>query len=204
MTMAYRFINQDSKRTIVLLHGTGGDESELIFLGQTIDKSANLLGIRGRININGMHQFYNNDSHGFINPASMVDETKYLHKYLQAFAKVNQLDPKEMIILGQSNGANIIASLIYHFGNFYKAYILLQAKVPLKDFEICQLSKTRILMTNGKKNQYVTLDQTQALYDVLNKHGAEVTLKIHSFDHLLSQKEIKTIKSWYKKTAIRN
>lgn len=204
MNMDYKFINKDSQRTIVLLHDTGGNQSDLIFLGETIDKKANLLGLRGRIKEHGMNRFYKRIQAGVIDEDSLIEETNYLHKYLKAFAKVNQIETNEMILLGYSNGANLIASLIYHYGPINKAYILLHPSHPFKDLQPIDQRGNKVFITAGMDDQFVFLEKTEKLYKDLLITNAKVSFKTYSYGHGLCDKEIKDIKKWYKKIAIKN
>ncbi|QWC00323.1 alpha/beta hydrolase [Mycoplasmatota bacterium] len=199
MNIEYKYVNKSSENTLVLLHGTGGDENDLMFLGDNIDQSANLLGLRGRINENGLNRFFKRIRPGVFDEQNLIEETKYLHKFLQAFAKVNQLDTKKMVLLGYSNGANIIASVIYHFGKFYRGHILLHAMIPLKDFEVVEQKGNQVFISAGKNDAIVPLDEAKKLSTVLMDKNANVTLKIYAFGHNLSEKEIRDVKSWYKK-----
>ncbi len=203
MTMEYKYINKNSNQTIVLLHGTGGNELDLIFLGETIDPKANLLGLRGRINEHGMNRFFKRIRPGVLDIDSLVEETHYLHKFLQAFAKVNNLDTNQMVLLGFSNGANIIASLIYHFGKFYKAHILLHPMVPLRDFDLVNQDQNLVFISAGENDSMVPMDEAKELVNVLKEKQANVVFKIYPYGHNLSDKEIKDIIKYYKKEVIK-
>jgi len=203
MTMEYKYINKNSNQTIVLLHGTGGNELDLIFLGETIDPKANLLGLRGRINEHGMNRFFKRIRPGVLDIDSLVEETNYLHKFLQAFAKVNNLDTNQMVLLGFSNGANIIASLIYHFGKFYKAHILLHPMVPLRDFDLVNQDQNLVFISAGENDSMVPMDEALELVNVLKEKQANVVFKIYPYGHNLSEKEIKDIIKYYKKEVIK-
>jgi phospholipase/carboxylesterase len=195
----YNFINKNSSRTLVLLHGTGGDENDLMFLGENIDKLVNLLGLRGRINENGMNRFFKRLQPGVFDTENLVEETKYLHKFLQAFAKVNTLKTEEMVLLGYSNGANIIASLIYHFGQFYKAHILLHPMVPIKDFDIVDQTNNKIFISAGENDPIVPMKEAKELYGLLKDKNADVIFNVYKYGHNLSDKEIQDIKKFCKK-----
>ncbi|MFW6273154.1 MAG: alpha/beta hydrolase [bacterium] len=195
----YNFVRKNNQRTLVLLHGTGGDENDLMFLGENIDQSANLLGLRGRINENGLNRFFKRLKPGVLDTENLIEETKYLHKFLQAFAKVNDLDKEEMVLLGYSNGANIIGSLIYHFGKYYKAHILLHPMVPIKDFDIVRQDHNKIFISAGENDPIVPMVEAKELYERLKDKNADVTFNVYKYGHSLSDLEIKDIKKWYKK-----
>lgn len=204
MTMDYKFINNESDRTIVLLHGTGGDENDLIFIGQQIDPKANLLGLRGRINEHGMNRFFRRIKPGVFDIDNLVEETKYLHKFLQTFAKINQLDSSKMVLLGFSNGANIIASLIYHYGKFYQAHILLHPMIPIRNFKVVKQDQNLVFISAGDNDPIVPFSEVQDLVEILENHGAEVEFKVYSFGHSLSEKELIDIQKFYKKKVIKS
>jgi len=199
MNMQYKYIDKKSDQTLVLLHGTGGNESDLLFLGELIDPKANLLGLRGRINEHGMNRFFKRLRPGVFDIDNLVEETKYLNKFIKAFAKVNQLDSSKMTLIGFSNGANIIGSHIYHYGNEHQAYVMMHPMIPIEDFDIVDQNNNHIMITAGNNDPMVPLEQAEKLRDLLNDKGANVHFKVYGHGHQLSDAEIKDIKKWVKK-----
>ena len=199
MHMTYKYINKESDHTLVLLHGTGGDESDLLFLGELIDKKANLLGLRGRINEHGLNRFFKRLKPGVFDIDNLVSETHYLYQFLNAFAKVNQLDLKKMTLIGFSNGANMIGSLIYHYGSVHKGYIMMHPMIPIEDFDIHDQHHNHICITAGLNDPMVPIEQAKLLRDRLSEKGALVHMFTYQYGHQLSNEEIKDIKTWYKK-----
>lgn len=202
MNMFYKFIDKSSDQTLVLLHGTGGDEHDLLFLGEQINPKANLLGLRGRINENGLNRFFKRLSPGVFDIDNLIEETKYLDKFLKAFIKVNNLNKDGISLIGFSNGANIIGSHIYHYGKVYDTYILMHPMVPINDFDIVNQNQNKILITAGDNDPLVSLEETKELSKLLIEKNANLTLKIYSYGHRLSEKEIKDTKKWYKKNRL--
>jgi len=195
--MQYRLINKDAAQTIILLHGTGGDENDLIFLGELIDSKANILGLRGRVNEHGMNRFFKRIRPGVFDEESLIKETKYLHTYIKNFANINHFDLDKITLIGFSNGANILASLIYHFGKQYRAFALLHPMIPLKDFSVVEQDQNPIFISAGMNDPIVDYDEVKMLKNVLTNHGAIVDFHTYKYGHSLSEKEIQDIKSWY-------
>ena len=199
MSMEYKYINKNAKSTIVMFHGTGGDENDLLFLGETIDPTANLLGLRGRINEYGMNRFFKRIKPGVFDEENLKSESKYISLFLEHFAKLNQLDIKDMVLIGFSNGANMIASLIYLYGKKYSANILLHPMLPYQDIEPVEQEDNLIMITAGTNDPLVPIAQALELKDTLVKYHSNVEIYQYPYGHQLSEKEITDIKRFYQK-----
>ncbi|MFW5794426.1 MAG: alpha/beta hydrolase [Bacillota bacterium] len=197
--MNYKFIDKGNKLTICLLHGTGGDEEDLIFLGELMDKKANILGLRGNIVENGMNRFFKRIAPGILDEESLKKETKNLYSFLKEFSEDKGLSLTNFIFLGFSNGANILASLLFHFGNIFKANILLHPMRPFTEFNVENQAGALIYLTGGLNDKITPLNEIKKLANIFKENNANVTLNIYKYGHQLSEKEIKDLKSWYKK-----
>ncbi len=197
--MKYKFIDKASKTTICLLHGTGGGEEDLIFLGELIDNKANILGIRGNIIENGMNRFFKRLAPGLLDEESIKQETNNLSDFLQVFSEENNLKLNNFVLLGFSNGANILASMLYHYGNIFKANILLHPMRPFREFNLINQANNLIYLTGGLKDEITPPKEVEKLAALFSKYNANVTLNLYNYGHQLSEKEIKDIKTWYKK-----
>ncbi|MCF7924643.1 MAG: dienelactone hydrolase family protein [Candidatus Izimaplasma sp.] len=202
--MINKFINKNHKRTLVLLHGTGGDENDLIFLGELIDSSANILGIRGNIVENGMNRFFKRKAPGILDEENIREEAHNLQNFLVEFSKEHDLNIKEFVTLGFSNGANILASLLYHYGNIFKANILLHPMRPFKEFTLVNQSGNLIYITSGLNDKITPINESEKLRILFEEKSAIVNLKTYNFGHQLSEIEIRDLVNWYKKIAIKN
>src|SRR5690625_3537462 len=109
--------NDRAKATLLLLHGTGGTERDLLPLAEKVDPDANVLSVRGNVLENGMPRFFRRLSEGVFDEEDLISRTKELNEFLDKAAEEDDFDRNNIIAIGYSNGANIAASLLFHFQN---------------------------------------------------------------------------------------
>src|SRR5690554_5332965 len=100
--------------TLLLLHGTGGNEFDLQPLAERIDPEANVLSVRGNVLENGMPRFFRRLAEGVFDEEDLIFRTKELNDFLDEAAERYEFNRNEIIAIGYSNGANIAASLLFH------------------------------------------------------------------------------------------
>lgn len=193
------YIKGKNSRLLVLLHGTGGDERSLIDLARFIDENASVLGVKGNISENGLNRFFRRIRPGIFDIDNLIEETKNLYDFINDFILQNNLDNHEMIIIGYSNGANILGSMLYHFGKFSKAAILMHPMVPIKNFPVVNQNSGNILITSGINDMLVSNKETIDLVNILQESGGKVTHLSFSEGHNISLPELNEIKKWYNK-----
>lgn len=193
------YIKGKNPRLLVLLHGTGGDERSLIDLARFIDENASVLGVKGNISENGLNRFFRRIRPGIFDIDNLIEETKNLYDFINDFILQNNLDNHEMIIIGYSNGANILGSMLYHFGKFSKAAILMHPMVPIKNFPVVNQNSGNILITSGINDMLVSNKETIDLVNILQESGGKVTHLSFSEGHNISLPELNEIKKWYNK-----
>jgi phospholipase/carboxylesterase len=193
------FIKGTNSRLLVLLHGTGGDERSLVDLAKYIDENASVLGVKGNINENGLNRFFRRIRPGIFDTDNLIEETKNLYYFINDFILQNNLDKHEMIIIGYSNGANILGSMLYHFGKISHAAILMHPMVPIKNFPVVNQNSNNILITSGINDPLVTNKEIAELVNILQESGGKVTHLSFSEGHSISLPELNEIKKWYNK-----
>src|SRR5690625_4293097 len=104
-----------NKRTFLLLHGTGGTERDLLPLAHMIDPDANILSVRGKVLENGMPRFFRRLSEGVFDEEDLIYRTEELKQFLDDAAQTYNFDRQQVYAIGYSNGANIAASLLFHY-----------------------------------------------------------------------------------------
>src|SRR5699024_10548552 len=105
------------EKTLILFHGTGGTENDLLPLTRMIDADANVLSVRGNVSENGMNRYFRRLAEGVFDEEDLVARTKEMHDFLNEAAEKHDLDRTQFTAIGYSNGANIAASLIFHYDN---------------------------------------------------------------------------------------
>jgi len=129
-----------AKPTFLLLHGTGGNESDLLPLAGMIDPDASVLSVRGNVLENGMPRFFRRLAEGVFDEKDLVFRTKELYEFLDEASKKYSFDRKNIVAIGYSNGANIAGSLLFHYQDALKGAILFHPMVPRRgiNLPICQ------------------------------------------------------------------
>jgi len=204
--MIYNFISKNSDYLIIHLHGTGGNENSLVEISQEIDENANLLGIRGEIIENGMSRFFKRIKPGIFDEENLIFETKKIYKFIVDFVKKENFDLNRTLIIGYSNGANILGSLLYHFGKFVQGAVLMHPMIPLQQLNPVNQNQLPIYITAGANDPLVTKQETIELINILDNNSAKVSYSFYNGGHSVSYSEILDIKRWYlniKKSAIK-
>ena len=190
---------KDSKSeslTLLLLHGTGGDEDDLIPVGQMLSPSASLLSPRGKVLENGMPRFFRRLAEGVFDVEDLKFRTRELAGFVRGASNVYSFDLDKTIAVGFSNGANISASLLLSYPETIKGAILFRAMVPFIPDSPPDLSGKKVLLCAGMFDPIVTKSQTEDLLKMLQKSGANVTLKWQKSGHNLTEADIMHSKEW--------
>ncbi len=185
-----------TSRTLLLLHGTGGNENDLLPLGRAIDANAALLSPRGSVLENGMPRFFRRAAEGVFDVEDLVRRTHELADFVNAAAAEYQLVRDQIIAIGYSNGANIAASMLLLRPEGLPAAVLFRAMVPLVPDELPDLSGKRILITAGEDDPIIDPRETQRLAQMLSNCGADVQLQWQAAGHQLTARDIEQAKSW--------
>src|SRR6478672_13079678 len=203
-------LNQKQKRTkddnesltLLLLHGTGGDENDLIAIGQMLSSSVSLLSPRGKVLENGMPRFFKRLAEGVFDMDDLKLRTKELADFVKDASKVYSFDLNKTIAVGFSNGANIAASLLLSYPEILKGAILFRAMIPFIPENMLDLSDKKVILSAGTFDPIVSKSQIEGLLNIFQKSGADVTLKWQQSGHNLTQKDIFDAKEWLEKNLI--
>lgn len=185
-----------NQKTFLLLHGTGGDEKDLIPIAKLLDPTYHILSPRGNVVENGMNRFFKRFGMGKFDIDSVVSETKHLNDFIKKQASNYQIDLDSVVGLGFSNGANILESLIQLYPNSVKYAILLSPSFIQKDVSFNNLSQTKIFISSSARDQYTSKEDIELLVDSLRKAGANVYVFMHDFGHTITQDVILHVKKW--------
>jgi predicted esterase len=200
----HRFIPSDRKEpksrtsfaTILLLHGTGGNEEDLISLGHEIAPGAALLSPRGKVLENGLPRFFRRLSEGVFDIEDLKFRTNELADFVEESSKVYGFDLQRLVAIGYSNGANIAASGLLLRPDFLSYAILFRPMVPLIPEVLPNLGSKHILISAGLHDPIVPSQDTKNLLNLLKKAGAETSINWQNSGHELSLEEIKKAKDW--------
>jgi predicted esterase len=192
----HEFVPGRSKRTLLLLHGTGGNERDLISLGHELDPDASLLSPRGKVLENGMPRFFRRLAEGVFDLEDLKKRTHELADFVVSAAAHYKIDIKNMIAVGYSNGANIAASVLLLRPETLAAAILFRAMVPLVPESQPDLSTVRVWIGAGSMDPIVPASETKQLAELLRNAGADVTVRFFQGGHALTPEDIHAAQEW--------
>lgn len=195
----HEFVPGKSARTLLLLHGTGGNERDLIPLGQELDSSAALLSPRGKTLENGMPRFFRRLAEGVFDLEDLRKRTNELGDFVVSAAKHYEMDDTKIIAVGYSNGANIAASMLLLRPQILSAAILFRAMVPLVPETTPNLSETKVLISEGDHDPIVSAGEAGRLAGLLRGAGADVTIRFFPSGHELTSDDVDLAREWLNK-----
>ena len=193
----YRFIpGKEAGMTLLVLHGTGGNEDDLIPLGQDLAPGAAILSPRGKISEHGYPRFFRRLAEGVFDMEDLVFRTHELAEFVENAAEEYGFDKEKLVAVGYSNGANIAASLILLHPGLLRAAVLFRSMVPLEPEVTPDLSGMPVFMAAGTRDPLIPPDNTEKLANMLREAGAEVDLRWRDIGHPLTYEEVEEAKDW--------
>lgn len=187
-----------TKPTLLLLHGTGGNELDLLPLAGRIDDEASVLSVRGNVLENGMPRFFRRLAEGVFDEKDLIFRTKELNEFLDEAAEKYGFNRDNIIAIGYSNGANIAASLLFHFQNALKGVILHHPMVPRKGIDLPDLSGKNVFIAAGTNDPICSPMESAELESLLKNANAKVELHWENRGHQLTMEEVEAAAKWYK------
>lgn len=182
--------------TLLLLHGTGGDETDLLGLARALDDRAALLSPRGKVVENGMPRFFRRLAEGVFDLDDLTRRTHELADFVAESATHYGFDPTRVIAVGFSNGANIAASMLLLRPAVLAAAILFRPMVPLVPEKLPDLSHVPVFIGAGRQDPIASTAETERLASLLRATGAMVTLHWEVGGHGLTQGDLIAARAW--------
>lgn len=183
---------------LVLLHGTGGNERDLLPLARLISPASSVLGVRGSVLENGMPRFFRRLAEGVFDEEDLIFRTKELSDFLDDAAVEHGLDRRNFVAVGYSNGANIAGSLLFHCTDAFRGAILHHPMVPRRGIGLPDLSGIPVFIGAGRNDPICSPQETEELQKLLSDAGAPVTVHWENFGHQLSQTEANAAAAWFR------
>jgi phospholipase/carboxylesterase len=183
-------------RTLVLLHGTGGNERDLIPVAKLLDNEASILSLRGEVNENGMLRFFRRLAEGVFDEADVIARAQDMKTFLEEAVTAYDLDPSKLTAVGYSNGANMAAAMTLLHGPVFAEAVLFAPMVPLKATPENSLQGMPIFLGAGTNDPIVAPENTRALEELLRRRGAAVRTYWHGEGHRLTQEEVQAARSF--------
>ncbi|MBB4931619.1 phospholipase/carboxylesterase [Lipingzhangella halophila] len=184
--------------TLLLLHGTGADEHDLIGLGRALDPKAALLSPRGKVNENGANRWFRRLREGVYDVDDIIERTHELAGFVEAAADRYRLDRGRLIAVGFSNGANIAAATLLLRPGLLRGAALFAAGAPLQEREPerVDLAGTSVFVSAGEADMMIPIDQARLLATQLTERSADVELREHPGGHALPPAVLGRAREW--------
>lgn len=202
----YRWIagSANSSLTLLLLHGSGGNEDDLVELGRALVPEANILSPRGMVRENGMPRFFRRIADGVFDQEDLAFRTKELAEFVRNAATVHGFSPRNVVAVGFSNGANIAASMLLADTGVLGGAVLLAPTVPFEPDRTPTLSHVPVFVGAGEHDPLVPIAKTRQLVGLLEAGGAQVEAFVHAGGHQITRPEIDAVRSWFEKNFPEN
>ncbi len=189
------YINNNASRTLFLLHGTGGDEHDLIPLVQNLKHRFNFLSLRGNVVEQGMARFFARSSPGVFDQESISQESAKLSRYVNAWYRANPKSSNHPVFLGYSNGANMILATLFKYPDLIKTAVLLHPMLPFTPGDLI-LSSHHFLITYGNNDVLIPQTLSRKVIKTLKQRHAQVQVFSHSGGHEISFAEVNAIETF--------
>ena len=206
LRFTHRFVpSKGSQVTLLLLHGTGGDENNLLPLGSDLLPGAALLSPRGRVLENGMPRFFRRSPEGVFDREDLKEQTHELAQFVLNASRTYHFNINKVVAVGYSNGANIASSTLLLHPHLLKGAVLFRPMgIPLELQKIPDLSGTRVLIESGTYDQIIPRKLSEELAVLLKTAKADVALHWQESDHSLTSAELKDAREWISSQGIWN
>jgi len=195
-THRYQPGEDESSPTLLLLHGTGGNEEDLVPLGETLAPGAAFLSPRGKVSEYGAPRFFRRLAEGVFDHEDLLFRTHELAEFVEAASEEYDFERSKLVAVGYSNGANVAASMSLLHPGLLRAAVLFRAMVPFEPELTPDLSGMPLFLAAGRMDRMIPPDNTQRLADILVEAGADVDLRWHDTGHPLTYEEVGEAKAW--------
>jgi len=205
LSFTHRFVpatDPSITETLLLLHGTGGNEHDLLGLGNRLRPGAALLSPRGKVLENGMPRFFRRLAEGVFDVEDLKKQTHALAEFVAEASHAYGFDKHNITAIGYSNGANIAGGLLLLRPETLAAAALLRPMVPLLPEKQPDLKGKEILILSGRTDPIATPTETARLVKLLVGAGATVKAHEQPSGHQLGDEDIRTAEKWFASTHV--
>lgn len=186
-----------SDKTVVLLHGTGGDEKSLLPIAEYLDTGYNILSIRGTVNENGALRYFKRKAKGVYDIENLEENAAELVEFIKKSSETHDFDLSEVVFIGFSNGANIATHILLHPNYpFFNKGILMAPLYSLKINTNQDLSDIKLFVSIGRQDPICSMDENEKLLKLLDEMEIEVTIEWVK-GHEITENILKKGKDWF-------
>ena len=198
----HRFEPGEEKLTLLMLHGTGGDENDLLPLARLIQPDANVLSPRGKVLEGGMPRFFRRLALGVFDVPDLKARSVELVRFVSEASETYGFARDSVVAVGYSNGANIAASVLLEEPEVFAGAVLLHAMKPFDPDTLPDLSAKPVFLTGGRNDPMIPAAETVALEKILVSAGADVSMHWSPGGHELTQPEVEAAREWFTTTFV--
>jgi phospholipase/carboxylesterase len=185
--------------TLLLFHGTGGNETSLLDLAQRLRPGAALLSPRGKVLENGSPRFFRRLAEGVFDQEDLRRRTEEMAEFIRAASLAHGFDAGKVVAVGYSNGANIAGSLLLTDPGLLMAAALLHPMVPFEPETPPRLEGKPIFIGAGRRDPLIPADNTDRLEQILLAAGADVSIHWTDGGHELTRDELDAAAEWMRR-----
>lgn len=185
----HRFVDNNEAKTVVLLHGTGSNEIDMIKFAQSIGIKANFLSVRGNSIENGMYRFFRRFNDGTFDQEDIKNQVSDFEKFFKDAISEYQLKDHSIDFLGFSNGANFALAYTLLVPSNVERVFALHPMVPIEKTTL-QLPNTEFIVTYGRSDEYSTPEEIDKIRNLLKPTGAKIEMKEFEGRHTVSEAEV--------------
>ncbi|MBE1443735.1 alpha/beta hydrolase [Paenibacillus sp. OAS669] len=185
---------------LVLFHGTGGTERDLLPIAQALSPGSSVLSLRGNVLENGMPRFFRRLAEGVFDEEDLIFRTKEVYDFLDQAAAEHGLDRRNFVAVGYSNGANIAGSLLFHYPDAFKGAVLHHPMVPRRGIGLPDMKEVPVFIGAGMNDPICSPEETEELTSLLKGAGASVTVHWERAGHQLTRTEVEAAAEWFRES----
>jgi phospholipase/carboxylesterase len=190
------FVDNQADQTLFLLHGTGGNQHDLLPLVMSVSDEFNFVGLLGNVEEAGLARFFRRTEPGVFDQENIKQETEKLAEFIKSWKRVNKTSTSDFTFLGYSNGANMILATMFYFPKLIRRAVLLHPMLPFEPAVDLNLTKAQVLVTYGLQDAMAPLAASKQVISTLQQRGADLTIVEHSGGHEIRTVEIEAMESF--------
>lgn len=182
---------------VFAFHGTGGDEHQFTGLIDQILPDAGIVAPRGDVSEHGANRFFRRRAEGLYDMEDLGARTRQMTAFLRAHVQANPGRP--IFAMGYSNGANILAAVLFEAPELFDRAVLMHPLIPWTPQDQPELEGREVLLTAGRRDAICPLPQTEALIGWLKTQGARLDLALHDGGHEITQAELNAVSAFLRR-----
>lgn len=188
---------KEGQPIFITLHGTGGDEHNLVPVAEALNPEYGVIGIRGTVSEHGMNRYFKRTAEGVYDLVDLEERGLALQKFIYELADKYEFSIKDVILLGFSNGSNIALNLLLREKNEFKQAMLLAPMYPVELDTVNDLSDVRVFLSMGEHDPIVPMAESQRVIEILQERNAKIE-GIWVNSHEINPQVIYAGKEWLK------